>query len=241
MTAEFPKQLFEQGLKELSLTLPEEDKKGFEKYFHLLREWNERTNLTAITDPEGIVLKHFIDSLTCLPHMDRESPVKAIDVGTGAGFPGVPLKLAVPRMELTLVESNNKKVKFLEALVEELGLKGVQVIWKRAEEVGQDRNHREQYDLMLSRALAPLPVILEYGLPLLKTGGTLLAMKSQKSDEEIDASQKALKLLGGKLEAVHDFELPVIHEPRRITLFKKTGSTPSKYPRQPGLPGKKPL
>lgn len=240
MMADFPKELFLQGLRGLSLTLSHEAVTKFERYYQLLLEWNEITNLTAITDPEGVVLKHFIDSLTCLPYLEP-GPLRTADIGTGPGLPGIPLKLARPEMELTLVESNNKKVKFLEAAIQELKLEKTQVLWKRAEEVGQDKSKRESFDLVTSRALAPLPVILEYGLPLLKKGGRLLAMKSQKSDPEISDSQKALQILGGEIEGVHDFELPILKEPRRIILVKKTAATPLKYPRQPGIPGKKPL
>jgi len=212
---------------------------AFRTYADELRAWNEQFNLTAITDTEGIQIKHFLDSLTVLKAL--HAPAKVVDVGTGAGFPGIPLRIVCPEIKLTLVEATGKKVTFCEALVEKLSLSGVTVIKARAEEVGQDRAHREQYDWAVARAVAEMPVLAEYLLPLVKRGGRALAQKGEGAPGETHAAEGAVKRLGGQLEHIVPVELPGIAETRYLVVFRKVAATPQAYPRRPGVPAKQPL
>ena len=224
----------------LNLELTPEQLAAFETYAGELRLWNERFNLTAITDPEGIQVKHFLDSLSVLKVLPAGA-ARVIDVGTGAGFPGLPLKIVRPDLALTLVEATGKKVTFLEAIVAKLGLLDVTVLKARAEEIGQDRAHREQYDWALARAVAELAVLLEYTLPLVQRGGHVLAQKGGHALAEIQAAQPAADHLGGQLREQVTVELPGLPEPRLLVVYDKIAPTPKAYPRRPGVPTKTPI
>ncbi len=217
---------------------------AFQIYADELADWNARFNLTAISDPEAVQVKHFLDSLTCLLAL-QAAPLPAgaslIDVGAGAGFPGLPLKIACPDVRLTLVEATGKKVKFLEHLIARLGLAGVTALKARAEEVGSDPAHREQYDWALARAVAELPALAEYLLPLVRVGGRCLAQKGAGAAAEAESAGRALGLLGGRLDRIIPIELPGVAEPRHLVVMEKIAPTPAKYPRRPGLPAKSPL
>ncbi len=199
--------------------------------------WNQRFNLTAIREATDIRKKHFLDSLSC---MQVDLTGRVIDVGSGAGFPGLVLRILSPDMELCLVESISKKTQFLSHIVQVLGLENVSVITDRAEKLGQDPLYREQYDWAVARALAKLPVLLEYLLPLVKVGGYILAQKGKNAVGEINEAQNALALLGGKVDEVLPVEIPGL-EQRSLVIIKKIAETPEKYPRREGIPGKRPL
>ncbi len=217
---------------------------AFRTYAAELATWNEKFNLTAIKNPGDVEIKHFADSLSCLAVLRSSSPIhrlSLIDIGTGAGFPAVPLKIVCPEMKLTLVESVGKKVAFLEHLVGKLELKDVIVIKSRAEEVGQDRTHRERYDWAVARAVAEMPILLEYLLPLVKIGGKMLAQKGESAPAETHGAERAAKILGGSLAQITPVELPGVVEARYLVVFDKVAATPGKYPRRPGAPSKEPL
>ena len=213
--------------------------KKFVIYMELLREWNERMNLTAITDEEGILVKHFFDSCSISDFVGNNS--KIIDVGTGAGFPGLPLKIVNDTLNLTLVDSLNKRIKFLNEVKNKLGLKNVETVHGRAEDVGIDNKYREKYDFAVSRAVAELRILVEYLLPLVKVGGKVIAMKGPNIDEEVENSKKAVKLLGGEIERIESFRLGNTDNERTIIIIKKIKNTESKYPRKAGIPRKNPL
>jgi 16S rRNA (guanine527-N7)-methyltransferase len=206
-----------------------------------LMSWNQKFNLTAIRDVEGIRTKHFLDSFSCVLAWKANPPTRLIDVGTGAGFPGIPLKILYPSMQVTLVESVGKKAMFCQHIVELLKLDGVDVVNSRAETVGQDARHREKYDWAVARAVANLNVLSEYLLPLVKVGGTMLAQKGESGPAEAQSAEKAIKLLGGKLEQVIPLNLPGVVEDRYLVLVDKVHATPPKYPRKAGHPAKEPL
>ncbi len=224
----------------LGLELTPAQVNAFQTYADLLEEWNAKFNLTAIKDAPGIQVKHFLDSLSLLKVL-RPGPVKLMDVGTGAGFPGLPLKIICPALSVTLVEATGKKVAFCEAVIEKLNLSGVQVVKARAEEVGQDPAHREQYDWVVARAVAEMPILAEYLLPLVKRGGHALAQKGERAPAETQTAESAVKKLGGELEQIIPVELPGIVETRYLVVFKKIAATPPRYPRRPGVPAKTPL
>jgi 16S rRNA (guanine527-N7)-methyltransferase len=213
----------------------------FETFERELVAWNRRVNLTAITERPAIQIQHFLDSLSCWVAM-RDSPgIRVVDVGTGGGFPGVPLKILEPSLRLTLVEATGKKVAFCRHLVEQLGLQGVQVVHARAEEVGQDPAHRESYDWSVARAVANLPVLMEYLLPLTRIGGQALAQKGEDAPSQAQAAEHAMSLLGGELSRVIPVDLPGLAETRYLIVVRKVASTPAQFPRRPGIPGKRPL
>jgi len=212
-----------------------------QRYADLLSEWNQKVNLTAITNPEEIRRKHFLDSLSCMLVTKGTPPHRMIDIGTGAGFPGLPLKILHPEMHLTLVESVAKKTNFLSLVVQELGLKPVEIITDRAEIVGQDPAHRERYDWAVARAVAGLPVLVEYLLPLARVGGFVLAQKGDTALEEIKAAQSAIAALGGKAREPVPVALPGIPEKRYLVVIEKIRPTPTQYPRRVGIPSKRPL
>jgi len=211
----------------------------FAVYMELLREWNEKINLTAITDEEGILVKHFFDSCSISEFVDNNS--KTIDVGTGAGFPGLPLKIVNDTLNLTLVDSLNKRIKFLNEVKNKLGLKNVETVHGRAEDVGIDNKYREKYDFAVSRAVAELRILVEYLLPLVKVGGKVIAMKGPNIDEEVENAKKAVKLLGGEIERIESFRLGNTDNERTVIIIKKIKNTESKYPRKAGIPRKNPL
>ena len=211
----------------------------FYKYMNLLIEWNEKMNLTAITEPKEIILKHFIDSVTILKYIDDNS--KLVDVGTGAGFPGVPLSIMNPTLKITLVDSLNKRLIFLQEVVKELNLKNIEIVHARAEEFGQNKNYREKFDIATSRAVANLATLSEYLVPLVKIGGKIISMKASNAKEEINDAQKAIEVLGGKIEKIEEFDLPESDIGRTIIIIDKNKCTPAIYPRKAGTPAKEPI
>ena len=206
-----------------------------------LLAWNENFNLTAIRDVDGIRTKHFLDSFSCVLAWKENPPRRLIDIGTGAGFPGIPLKILYPSMQLTLVESIGKKADFCRHVVETLKLEAVEVIATRAEDVGQISAHRESYDWAVARAVANLSALAEYLLPLVCVGGTMLAQKGQNGPAEAHKAEKALKLLGGQMRKLIPVTLPGVVEERYLVVVDKIAATPKGYPRKPGIPAKKPL
>jgi 16S rRNA (guanine527-N7)-methyltransferase len=221
------------------LSLADEQVAQFARYAQVLQEWNQRVNLTAITDRESIVVRHFLDSLRCALSWQRV-PQTLIDVGSGAGFPGLPLKIAFPSLTLTLVEATAKKVAFLQHMVDLLALSDVHVLHARAEEVGHLSEHREQYDVVTVRAVAALRVLAEYCLPLACLGGSVLAPKGADIEQEIAAAHHALQVLGGELLPVEAVQLPA-RDAQSMVVLRKIARTPPQYPRRAGLPSRRPL
>jgi 16S rRNA (guanine527-N7)-methyltransferase len=215
--------------------------KAFEEYEHLLLEWNARMNLTAIREPGDIRVKHFLDSLTCLKVMKDTPSERLVDVGTGAGFPGLPLKIICPGMRVTLIESVGKKADFCQRVASALNLEGVEVVQDRAEVSGHAPEHREKYDWAVARAVAALPALAEYLLPFVKIGGRMLAMKGESAVAEAHSAENALYMLGGHLRQVVPVTLPGVADERYLVVVDKTAATPHRYPRRVGLPSKKPL
>lgn len=235
------KELAQQVRQMLGMRLAPSQLGAFERYEQELLEWNVRINLTAIHEPEQIRVKHFLDSLTCMCAM-RDKPIdRVIDVGTGAGFPGIPLKIINPAMRLTLLESVGKKANFCRHIVEVLGLEGVEVIQGRAEVFALDRDHREKYDWALARAVANLPVLVEYLLPFVRMGGAMLAMKGESGPAEAHAAEHAIRILGGHLRKLVPVSLPGVADERYLVVVDKVAATPGGYPRRAGLPAKKPI
>lgn len=214
---------------------------AFEHYYDLVVEGNQRFNLTALTEREEVFRKHFLDSLSCAQAFEDTFPERVVDVGAGAGFPGLPLKILKPEMNLTLIEANVKKARFLGSVVEELGLEGVEILSLRAESVGQDDEHRERYDLAVARAVAPLAVLVEYLLPLVRIGANALAQKGSRAREEAYAAEKAVQLLGGRVKEVKPVTVMGMEEERHLITIEKIAPTPAKYPRKEGIPKKRPL
>jgi 16S rRNA (guanine527-N7)-methyltransferase len=226
----------------LGLTLSRQQIEAFALYQRELISWNERVNLTTVTDPEEVQVKHFLDSLSCLRIVDAFSPdVKCIDIGTGAGFPGLPLKIVRPSMRLTLLESVGKKARFLEHVVEVLGLEGVDVVHGRAEELGRHADYREVFGVAVARAVAQMAVLVEYALPLLRVGGIFVAQKGAEVREEVEAAQPAMRLMGGRLRELAVVSLPGLSHPRHLVVVEKIACTPDRYPRRPGIATKRPL
>lgn len=231
------KTLKEQGEKQ-QLILKEEQLEMFYSYMKLLKEWNEKMNLTAITEPYEILQKHFIDSLTIAPYIQNNTSI--IDVGTGAGFPGIPIKIANNTISVTLIDSLAKRIHFLEEVIATLQLSNIDTYHIRAEEAGKDKSLREQFDIAVSRAVAPLATLVEYLLPFVKIGGKCICMKANKG-EEIQNSYKAIKALGGEIEKIEEFTLPDSDIKRTLIIIKKIQKTPNQYPRKPGTPSKQPI
>ncbi|NLD50879.1 MAG: 16S rRNA (guanine(527)-N(7))-methyltransferase RsmG [Clostridiaceae bacterium] len=211
----------------------------FFKYKKILKEWNEKINLTAIEEDKEIILKHFIDSMSIAKYY-KNSDSKIIDVGTGAGFPGIVLKVVLPQLKVTLLDSLDKRVRFLNEVIQELDLEDIEAIHGRAEDKGMDSGYREKFDFACARAVANLPVLLEYCLPFVKVGGYFIAMKGSSTDE-VDNSKKALDLLGGIIEEVKEFELPFCNIKRSVIVVRKFRQTSTRYPRKAGKPSKDPL
>lgn len=227
------KDLLQNYIKDYKITLTENQYEQFQKYFELLAEWNEKMNLTAITDESGVALKHFADSLSLLNFVDIPQNSSLADVGTGAGFPGVVLKIARPDIKLTLIDSLNKRLVFLGEVCAQLGIEA-ELIHSRAEDGARDEKLRESFDFAVSRAVARMNVLSEYCLPYVKVGGAFCAMKSAQANEEFKESLNAINTLGGKLEKKYFFELPENGGERAIAVVRKVKNTPQKYPRQSG-------
>ncbi|MHB0989494.1 MAG: 16S rRNA (guanine(527)-N(7))-methyltransferase RsmG [Bellilinea sp.] len=214
---------------------------AFKKYEEVLLEWNKNINLTAIRDGEGIRNKHFLDSLTCMLAWRDRPPERLIDIGTGAGFPGIPLKIIMPRLQLTLVESVGKKLEFCRHMVDILGLENVTCLQARAEELGLAHGHREKYDWAVARAVANLPVLAEYLLPLVRVGGGMLAQKGETGPAEAHKADHAIHVLGGRIKQLIPVLLPGVTEERFLVVVDKVSATPPGYPRRVGLPAKRPI
>jgi 16S rRNA (guanine527-N7)-methyltransferase len=234
------------GAQALGLHLTDKQQAAFQLYYEELVAWNQKFNLTAITEYEQVQIRHFLDSLSCLLAEETRLALKRpqarmIDVGAGAGFPGIPLKLVCPNSRLTLLEATGKKVAFLEHLVDRLGVTTVTAIQARAEELAHLSGHREQYDLALARAVAELPVVVEYTLPFCRLGGWVVAQKGEAGAAEAWTAERAIRLMGGELCRVVPVELAGLPEDRSLVVIEKIGPTPARYPRRPGIPSKKPL
>ena len=228
-------------LAEQNIVLTDQQKAQFERYFELLVEWNEKINLTAITEKEEVYLKHFYDSIApILQGLIANQEIKLLDIGAGAGFPSLPMKILYPQLEVTIIDSLNKRINFLQLLAEELNLEGVHFYHGRAEDLAQDKNFRAQFDIVTARAVARMQVLSELTVPFLKVGGKLLALKASNAPEELTEAQNALNLLFSIVEDNISYTLPN-GDPRYITIVEKKKETPNKYPRKAGMPNKRPL
>lgn len=224
---------------DINIELPESKIRDFYKYMMKLIEWNEKINLTAIVEASEVIDKHFIDSLTISQYIKDTDTV--IDVGTGAGFPGIPLKIVNDNLKIDLLDSLNKRINFLNEIIDELELKNVQAIHGRAEDESKKKEKREKYDVAVSRAVANLPVLLEYLLPFVKLGGICICMKGSNIEEEVNNSKKALKELGGEIVEINKFNLPNTDFTRNVIIVRKIANTPGKYPRKAGTALKSPI
>ena len=237
------KQEFKAKLKEeamqFRIELSEKQQDNFYNYMRLLLDWNEKINLTAITEPKAVITKHFVDSLSITPYINENDRI--LDIGTGAGFPGIPLKIVLEKNEITLLDSLNKRINFLNEVIEKLELKNIQAIHGRAEEFNKIDGNRESYDIVVSRAVAKLNVLLEYMLPFVKLNGRCICMKSADIDEELKEAENAIKILGGEIEKIDEITLKNTDIKRKIIVIKKVNKTPSKYPRKAGTPAKEPI
>lgn len=222
---------------EINVKITEEQIKQFYTYMSLLLEWNEKINLTAITNPKDIILKHFVDCATIYEYVEG----KVLDMGTGAGFPGVPLKILNPKIEIKLVDSLNKRINFLKIIIKELNLNNIEAIHSRAEELGNNKDYREKFDVVVSRAVAQTSILAEYTIPFCKIGGKCIFMKGANIQEELNNSKKAITILGGKIEKIDELYLEEKNNNRKIIVIKKLNNTPIKYPRKPGTPSKEPI
>ena len=228
-------------LADLGYPLTDRQKEQYERYFELLVEWNEKINLTAITEKNDVYLKHFYDSIApILQGLIQNHPIRLLDIGAGAGFPSLPMKILFPELDVTIIDSLNKRINFLHLLAEELGLSGVHFYHGRAEDFAQDKAFRAQFDIVTARAVARMQVLSELTIPYLKVGGQLLALKASNAPEELEEAKNALNLLFSKVEDNLQYELPN-GDPRYITLVEKKKETPNKYPRKAGMPNKRPL
>lgn len=232
---------FIQDLKELGVFLTDKQIEQFLIYYELLTEWNSFMNLTAITEYEDVLKKHFVDSVSLIQAVDVRKELTLIDVGTGAGFPGLALKIAYPELKVTLLDSLQKRIQFLDAVIEKLGLEGIETIHGRAEDFAKPQKLRESFDLCVSRAVANLSTLSEYCLPFVKVGGYFIPYKSEKIAQEKEEAEKALELLGGKFERQVEFMLPSSDIYRNLFVIKKVKETPKKFPRKAGLPAKEPI
>jgi 16S rRNA (guanine527-N7)-methyltransferase len=230
--------------RQIGLELSPEQLTQFARYRELLLDWNQRINLTAITDPQEVLAKHFLDSLACLfaiPQTEREKPLKLLDVGSGAGFPGLPLQIVFPHWQVTLLEATGKKVRFLEEVIARLGLSRARALQGRAEELAHDRQHRAHCDVVMARGLAALPTLLEYCLPFCRPGGLVIAPKKGAINEEVEQGKRAAALLGGRFVDARPFSLPGLEDQRVLVVFQAIHAAPAQYPRRAGAAVKKPL
>ena len=233
------KNKFTKYLLDLNIELSEDKIEKFYKYMNLLIEWNEKINLTAIVEPNEIIVKHFVDSLTIEKYLQKGQSV--IDVGTGAGFPGIPVSIVRDDCNVTLMDSLNKRINFLKEIEKECNISNVECIHSRAEELSQNKQFREKYDIVTSRAVASLNVLLEYLLPFVKVGGYAICMKGSNIEDEVSKSSKALEVLGGEIVEINTFNLADTDNGRNIIVVKKIKNTPAKYPRKAGTPAKEPI
>jgi 16S rRNA (guanine527-N7)-methyltransferase len=232
------------GAQKMGIHLHEEQINKFSQYLELLLQWNQKINLTSLKTPQEIIVKHFLDSISCIKAINKYISIEGmhmIDVGTGAGFPGIPIKIACPSISLSLLEARKKKTIFLEKVVQEINFQKVEILNGRAEAYGKYPDYRQKYDIALSRAVAPLSTLSEYCLPLVRVEGLFVAQKGRSYREEIDKDLKAVQLLGGELIGVENIRIPFINQERHLLIIKKTKDTPSKYPRKEGIPQKRPL
>ena len=228
-------------LDQQNIILTDQQKFQFERYFELLVEWNQKINLTAITEKEEVYLKHFYDSIApILQGLIENQEIKLLDIGAGAGFPSLPMKILYPQLDVTIIDSLNKRINFLQLLAEELDLEGVHFYHGRAEDFAQDKHFRAQFDIVTARAVARMQVLSELTIPYLKVGGKLLALKASNAPEELTEAKNALNLLFSKVEDNISYTLPN-GDPRYITVVEKKKETPNKYPRKAGMPNKRPL
>lgn len=237
---------FQKKCKIFEIDLSEEQVQKFMDYYELLVEWNSFMNLTAITDFDEVILKHFVDSLAVFQVSAFRKKVKSgeislIDIGTGAGFPGIPLKIVFPDMKVTLLDSLNKRIKFLDTVIEKLDLKNIETVHGRAEDLAGKKDYREQYDFCVSRAVANLSTLTELCIPFVKNGSYFISYKSEKVKEELSAGKRAVEILGGKIENILEYQLPDSDMNRSLLLIKKDKNTPKKYPRKAGTPAREPL
>ena len=234
-------EIFENKLKELNISLSEKQREQFSAFYKLLVEWNKVMNLTGITEKEEVNEKHFVDSLSIVKAIDMNQVQTMIDIGTGAGFPGIPLKIAFPHLKVVLLDSLNKRIKFLNTVIDTLGLKDIQTIHGRAEDFAKQDMHREKYDLCVSRAVANLATLSEYCMPYVKVNGLFIPYKSGEIDEEVVQAKNAIHILGGKTQNVIKFQLPGSEINRSFVKIQKVKNTSKKYPRKAGLPAKEPI
>ena len=225
--------------KKINILFTEKQLEQFYNYMELLLEWNEKINLTSIVEPKEIILKHFIDSLTINKYIEKG--IKFVDIGTGAGFPGIPIKIYRSDVEIVLVDSLNKRINFLNEVIKELKLEKIKTIHSRVEEFGKNKQYREKFDIVTARAVANLAVLSEYLIPLNKKGGKCICMKGSEIEEECNKSKKAISILGGKISKIDKFYLPESDITRNLIIIDKINLTPSKYPRKPGTPSKEPI
>ncbi len=234
-------QQFEKDLLELGITLTENQKDKFMTYYKLLKKWNSFMNLTTIIEFDDVMKKHFVDSVSLIKAIDLNEELNVIDIGTGAGFPGIPLKIVFPNLKVTLLDSLNKRIRFLDEVIDILDLENIESIHGRAEDYAKQNKFREQYDLCVSRAVANMTTLSEYCLPFVKVGGKFISYKSEKLTEELEQAKKAIDILGGKVNSQVEFHLPDSDIYRNLFIIDKISATPNKYPRKAGLPSKEPL
>ena len=230
-----------EGAKELDIDLDDGQIEKFILYKELLQEWNQKINITSITEDKEVDIKHFIDSIIPLKTKLFEGKLKVIDIGTGGGFPGIPLKIMNENLNMVLLDSTNKKIRFLDEVIEKLKLKDIQAIHGRAEELGRDVDYREKYDIAISRAVASLDTLSEYALPFVNIGGHFISMKGPDVEEELNEGKKAIEILGGKIKSVEKIEIPNTDIVHSLIIIEKIKRTPTKYPRGGGKPRKQPL
>lgn len=233
--------LLSESLKKLNIPFNEDQLEMFESYYELLNEWNNKMNLTSITEYDDVIRKHFIDSAAVLKFIKPDENTKMIDIGTGAGFPGIPIKILKPDCKLVLLDSLNKRIRFLETVIDELKLHDIKCVHGRAEDLARNKEYRASFDYSVSRAVANLSTLSEYCIPFLKTGGSFISYKSDKSDEEIENSKNAIKCLGSEITAVEEVLLPDTDILRKFVFIKNIKQVSNKYPRKAGIPVKEPL
>lgn len=233
--------IFEKDLKELGIVLSEQQMEQFITYYEMLVEKNKVMNLTAITEFEDVLKKHFTDSLSLVKAVDLSNELEIIDIGTGAGFPGIPLKIAFPNLKITLLDSLNKRIAFLQEVIDQLGLQDIEALHGRAEDFAKPNQLREKYDICVSRAVANLSTLSEYCMPYVKVGGSFISYKSEKVTDELKLAEHAIDVLGGEVTDQVDFQLPGTDLYRNLVVIKKNKQTPKMYPRKAGIASKKPL